>query len=141
MIVTGEGQIKAGNLLRIVGKNTLDDQEVTAKEIINVCGNEEVIIDVRRNRYFITKLLGSGESWVRQVQIIANKVPRKNCHSCQHLEWIDGDCEPPGDNSGYVCNKRHDAMHEAGREDEFLAMLDSEKYRLKGKRCHEPFNA
>lgn len=29
----------------------------------------------------------------------------KNCHTCQHLEWVDGD-----ENSGWDCNKRHDQM-------------------------------
>jgi uncharacterized protein with PIN domain len=69
MIVTAEGQIKQGDTLRIVGKNTLYDQEVTAKEIITTCGNEEVIINKKKNRYFITKLLLNGNSWAKQVVI------------------------------------------------------------------------
>lgn len=60
----------------------------------------------------------------------------KNCHNCEHLEWVDGDYFD-GTNSGWCCNKRHDDMASKGREDEFLLMLDSERYRLKGKRCFE----
>ena len=61
---------------------------------------------------------------------------RKNCHTCKHLEWVDGDC-PYGGDSGFVCNKRHDQEYDKGREAEFLAQLDSETYRKRGKRCHE----
>ena len=70
MIVTGEGQVQKGDTLQIVGKNTLDDQITMVKEVITVCGNEEVIINKRKNYYFITKLLAEGKSWAKQVQII-----------------------------------------------------------------------
>lgn len=70
MVVTGEGQIKKGDRLKIVGKNTLDDQYATAKKVITVSGKEEVIINELQNKYFITSLLIAGDSWARQVQVI-----------------------------------------------------------------------
>jgi len=69
-IVTKEGQIKKGDKLKIVGKSTSDDQCVTAKEILTIDGNEEVIINKKLNRYFITKLLISGKSWAKQVCLV-----------------------------------------------------------------------
>lgn len=68
-IVTGEGQLKVGDKIRIVGKSIKDDQRTTVKEIITVDGNEEVIINKRRNYYFNTKMLVSGKSWAKQVAI------------------------------------------------------------------------
>lgn len=70
MIVTREGQIKKGDKLQIIGKNILNDQVVTAKEILTINGNEEVIINKKLNRYFITKLLIEGNSWAKQVYIL-----------------------------------------------------------------------
>jgi hypothetical protein len=63
-IITKEGQIKAGDKLKI------DDQYVTAREIISVNGNEKVIINKKLNHYFITKLLINGKSWAKQVFIV-----------------------------------------------------------------------
>lgn len=56
----------------------------------------------------------------------------KNCHTCKHLEWVDGD-----DNSGWDCNKRHDEMWQQGREEELLQNLDREPYRQQYKPCFE----
>jgi len=70
MIVTGEGQISKGDTLQIVGKNTRDDQITTVKEVITVSGNEEVILNKKKNYYFITKLVVDGTSWAKQVQIL-----------------------------------------------------------------------
>ena len=69
-IVTGEGQIKKGDKLLIVGKSTSDDQRVTAKYVIEVDGREEVILNKKLNRYFITQLLLTGKSWAKQVCIV-----------------------------------------------------------------------
>ena len=59
----------------------------------------------------------------------------RNCNTCQHLEWIaaDEDCD-----SGFDCNKRHEAMYNAGRENELLNNLDRDAYRARYKRCFEP---
>lgn len=73
MIVTSEGQINKGDTLRIVGKSTSDNQEVTAKEIIIIDGREEVIINKKLNRYFITRLLVEGKSWAKQVCVLNNR--------------------------------------------------------------------
>jgi len=70
VIVTAEGQINKGDKLQIVGKSTLDDQITTAKEIIIINGKEEVLIDIKENRYFITSVLISGGSWAKQVCIL-----------------------------------------------------------------------
>ncbi len=68
-IVTAEGQIKVGDEITIIGKSTKDDQKTTVKEVIKVDGNEEVIINKKHNKYFITKMLVSGESRAKQFQI------------------------------------------------------------------------
>ena len=59
----------------------------------------------------------------------------KNCNTCTHLEWVDGD---DLGTSGFVCNKRQDQMFQRGKEQELLDNLELESYRLRGKRCHEP---
>ncbi len=71
-IVTAEGQIKKRDRLQIVGKSTLDDQIATVKEVIIVNGKEEIIIDKKKNRYFITSVLLDGRSWAKQVCIFNN---------------------------------------------------------------------
>lgn len=57
----------------------------------------------------------------------------KNCHSCAHLEWVDGESES---DSGWDCNKRHIQM---SRKDEIvlLEQLDNDAYRNRYKRCFE----
>jgi len=68
-IVTGEGQLKVGDKLTIIGKATRNCQQTTVKEVIDIDGNEEIIINKKFNYYFITHLLISGKSWAKQVQI------------------------------------------------------------------------
>ncbi len=68
-IVTGEGQLKIGDKIVIVGKSTSDDQKITVKDVISVNGKEEIIINKKLNKYFITHMLLSGNSWAKQVQI------------------------------------------------------------------------
>ncbi len=69
-IVTGEGQLRIGDKITIIGKSTMDDQNATVKDIV-YCerGNEEIIIHKRLNRYFRTCKLITGKSWAKQVQI------------------------------------------------------------------------
>ena len=68
-IVTAEGQLKAGDKITIIGKSTKDDQKTTVKDVIKVNGKEEIIINKKQNKYFITHMLVSGQSWAKQVQI------------------------------------------------------------------------
>jgi len=68
-VVTAEGQLKVGDKITIVGRSTKDDQKTTVKEVIKVDGKEEIIINKKYNRYFITRMLLSGDSWAKQVQI------------------------------------------------------------------------
>jgi len=70
VVVTKEGQIKVGDKLKIIGKNTRDDQYAIAEDILMIGGNEEIIIDTDKNRYFITKLLIKGTSWAKQVCLV-----------------------------------------------------------------------
>lgn len=69
-IVTAEGQIKKGDKLRIVGKNTKDDQVTFVDDVIDNNGSEEVILCQKNNYYFITKMLIDGLSWAKQVCIM-----------------------------------------------------------------------
>jgi hypothetical protein len=71
IIVSAEGQLKAGDKIIIIGKSTSDDQKTTVKEVIKVNGNEEIIINKKQNKYFITNMLISGQSWAKQVQVIS----------------------------------------------------------------------
>ena len=50
--VTSEGQIKKGDKLKITGKSKRDDQVATAKQIITCYGQEEIIINKKKNYYF-----------------------------------------------------------------------------------------
>ena len=68
-LVIAEGQLKVGDKITIVGKSTSDDLETTVKEVIEVNGKEEIIINKRQNNYFITHMLLNGRSWAKQVLI------------------------------------------------------------------------
>ncbi len=67
--VTAEGQLKVGDKITIIGKSTSDDQKTTVKDVIEVNGCEEIIINKKQNKYFITHMLLSGTSWAKQVKI------------------------------------------------------------------------
>lgn len=68
-LVTSEGQLKVGDKITIVGKSSSDSQKATVRDVIKVNGKEEIIINKKRNRYFITHMLISGQSWAKEVQI------------------------------------------------------------------------
>lgn len=68
-VVCSEGQLKAGDKITIIGKSISDDQTTTVKKVITIDGNEEIITNQYRNKYFITKLVLSGESWAKQIQV------------------------------------------------------------------------
>ena len=68
-VITKEGQLKKGDKITIVGKSTSDDQHTTVKDVIEVNGCEEIIINKKRNSYFITHMLVAGDSWAKQVTL------------------------------------------------------------------------
>jgi len=55
---------------------------------------------------------------------------KKNCYNCEYLEWGYGDINDP---EGWVCNKR--SYDSDKQESAHLRQLESEAYRLMGKRC------
>lgn len=67
--LTAQGQLKKGDEIIIVGKSPKNDQRATVKLVFDNEGSEEIIIDRERNRYFITSMVVSGESWAQQVLI------------------------------------------------------------------------
>jgi len=68
--LSAEGQLKRGDTLRIYGKSESDNQVVTVKDVLKIGENEEVLIDREKNRYFITKCVLSGTSWVKCVVVV-----------------------------------------------------------------------
>ncbi|MFM5431416.1 hypothetical protein ACET9P_11045 [Aeromonas veronii] len=71
MQLTAEGQLAKGDKIKIVGKSDSDSQTITVKEVIDVDGHEEVIINKRKNRYFITNMVLAGTSWAKSVTKIS----------------------------------------------------------------------
>ncbi|RLV60966.1 hypothetical protein D5018_03750 [Parashewanella curva] len=69
-VVCSEGQLKVGDKIKVIGKSTSDDQVNTVKEVLEVDGREEIVINKTRNYYFITQMLITGQSWAKQVQVI-----------------------------------------------------------------------
>lgn len=67
MQLTAEGQLAPGDKIQIIGKSERDSQTITVKEVITVNGREEVIINKRQNRYFITCKVLDGSSWAQSV--------------------------------------------------------------------------
>lgn len=69
--LTAEGQLTKGDKIKIVGKSDSDSQTITVKEVIDVDGHEEVIINKRKNRYFINNMVLGGTSWAKSVTKIS----------------------------------------------------------------------
>lgn len=67
MLITAEGQLKKGDKIQIVAKSECNSQIVTVKEIVHHDNREEIIINKRRNRYFITSMMLAGTSWAKSV--------------------------------------------------------------------------
>ena len=66
--VTGEGQLEKGDRLRIVAKASKNNYEsVTVKRIVHSDYGEEIIINIKRNYYFVTKWIGEVGSWTKEV--------------------------------------------------------------------------
>ena len=61
-------------------------------------------------------------------------ISAKNCHSCRHLEWAEGEDEA---STGFDCNKRHTMPMDQKQESALLDQLASEKYRNQYKRCYD----
>ena len=64
--LTKEGQIKAGDTIKIIGKSERDSQITTVDVVIND-HQEEVIINRKENKYFITDMVINGTSWAKEV--------------------------------------------------------------------------
>lgn len=62
----------------------------------------------------------------------------KNCHTCKHLEWAEGECDS---DTGWDCNKRHTNPMPEKAEATLLSQLENDLYRLRYKRCFEPMAA
>lgn len=71
--LSAEGQLKIGNKIKIVGKSRTDSQIATVRDVIQVNDKEEVIIDIKRNRFFSTSIFLKGQSWAKQIQLIEHK--------------------------------------------------------------------
>lgn len=67
MQLTAEELLAPGDKIQIIGKSERDSQTITVKEVITVNGCEEVIINKRQNRYFITCKVLDGSSWAQSV--------------------------------------------------------------------------
>jgi hypothetical protein len=67
MQLTAEGQQAPGDKIQIIGKSERDSQTITVKEVITVNGCEEVIINKRQNRCFITCNVLDGSFWAQSV--------------------------------------------------------------------------
>ena len=65
--VTDFGQINQGELLVIEKKNGLKFVAVAKKVLDKGRADEEVIICIKGNQYFITSMLLDGSSWVKNV--------------------------------------------------------------------------
>lgn len=63
---------------------------------------------------------------------------KKNCHNCEHLEWVGGDNGYGGYDEGFTCNKRLANEFNQDKESALLTKLKDEEYRERSKRCHEP---
>ena len=74
MELTKEGQLVKGDRITIIGKSQKDTHKTTVKEIVkNERGGEEIIINKKQNKYFITSMVLSGDSWVDKVFIEHNR--------------------------------------------------------------------
>ena len=70
MQLTAEGQLTKGDKIKIIGKSERDSQTVTVKDVITVNGREEVIINKKRNFYFVTSMVIAGKSWAKSINKI-----------------------------------------------------------------------
>lgn len=68
--VTDIGQIKIGDVLLVCDDNSKHQYKV--QDILQPTRyrDEEIILDTRKNTYFCTSLVLSGESWVKKVFIV-----------------------------------------------------------------------
>ena len=66
--LTQPDQIKLGDLLLLSNGKELFCEKV--KRIIPVCDGAEVVLNLRKNRYFNLSKYLSGTSWAKQVSIV-----------------------------------------------------------------------
>jgi hypothetical protein len=71
--VTKAGQLKKGDKIKIIAKSQKDNYEsITVKKVIETDYGEEIILNLKRNYYYVTRMMLAGESW-------AVKVIKLNC--------------------------------------------------------------
>lgn len=70
MLVTKQGQIKAGDIIRCEFKGR--PCRYVAKEVLHAGSEKEVVIvDLEANKYFITSMILDGSSWAKKVHVIS----------------------------------------------------------------------
>jgi len=62
---------------------------------------------------------------------------KKNCHNCKWLDYYQRDDYYDNSPEGYFCNNREYPTEKS--ESKHLKQLENEKYREKGKVCHESY--
>jgi hypothetical protein len=66
--VTKAGQLKKGDKIKIIAKSQKNNYEsITVKKVIETDYGEEIILNLKRNYYYVTKMMLAGESWVMKV--------------------------------------------------------------------------
>jgi hypothetical protein len=69
--VNDYGQIKEGDILRIVRKIESFNETTKAQEVINKkTKREEVLLDIKRNHYFSVGMYLDGTGWARDIYIV-----------------------------------------------------------------------
>ena len=66
--ITAAGQLKKGDHIKIVARAEKDNYDsVTVKKVIETDYGEEIIVNSRRNYYFVTRMMVRGDSWAGEV--------------------------------------------------------------------------
>lgn len=70
MKLTGAGQVQQGDTILCEYKG--NHQRYVAEEVLNPgTKHEEIIIDVEKNKYFITSMVIDGSSWAKNVEVLS----------------------------------------------------------------------
>jgi hypothetical protein len=73
--LSAEGQIKVGDRLKITGKNSRNSHKsIKVKEVVDNGYGEEIIINKKKNYYFMTRLYLDGASWCKSVEFLDKSV-------------------------------------------------------------------
>ncbi len=69
MLLSKAGQIQQGDTIHCEYKGK--KQQYVAEEVLDAGTNhEEIIIDVKSNKYFITSMAINGSSWAKNVEVL-----------------------------------------------------------------------